>query len=277
MKLTVVYFLFELVFSAELINFEDYEPSISNLHPIETNQPNLSMPTNTPSTCTNNSHIHGTWKIRPKLDTAQKSFVCCGWDDDDFRWNTEKCGETKVNGNDLYYGRNTTVLMQTGGHACHCDIKQNHRTTISPREKYEWVPSSCSLLPFNGIQFCNLLGDRTILFIGDSTMQQTFGTIASMISATGGLCGNQLSNARTDFLYFRRDRHSTMFEYIDLIKPNICIFNAGAHMHDMGDIWDIWEHMKQPWKDMKNKYPDMKLVWKTQNPGEFSMHVLLIV
>ena len=43
---------------------------------------------------------------------------------------------------------------------------------VTEAERYTWRPTHCTLPPFNGAQFCDALGNRTLLLAGDSTMQQ---------------------------------------------------------------------------------------------------------
>ena len=39
-------------------------------------------------------------------------------------------------------------------------------------DRFRWVPSSCRLLPFDSAAFCDRLGQRYLLLIGDSTQRQ---------------------------------------------------------------------------------------------------------
>ena len=43
----------------------------------------------------------------------------------------------------------------------------------SPPQPAQWIPSMCSLHKWNATDFCQLLGSRRIMMIGDSHMQQT--------------------------------------------------------------------------------------------------------
>ena len=57
---------------------------------------------------------------------------------------------------------------------CSCDVRENTILKLSEREKWRWVPDAdCKLLDINPQRFCELLGDHTIGFYGDSTMEQT--------------------------------------------------------------------------------------------------------
>jgi len=54
-------------------------------------------------------------------------------------------------------------LVHVGGNGCSCK---------GWVDRYFWEPARCSLATWNASQFCDALGGRTILFVGDSTMQQ---------------------------------------------------------------------------------------------------------
>ena len=56
----------------------------------------------------------------------------------------------------------TLSVTQVGGHACTCQGVRQMR----------WVPSSCELAEWNATTFCKALGDRKMVMIGDSTMEQ---------------------------------------------------------------------------------------------------------
>ncbi len=249
--------------------------------------------------CTNNRHIAGHWKLKEhhmhnhngtehhlhlesnttrnestSIDssahhhvstTLKKSFYCCGWELNDFLSNTTECGTTAVNGDNIYWG-STTTATQSGGHACQCD-KLLGRYTVHPREWYEWVPTFCDILQWNATQFCDLLGNRTILLVGDSTMQQTASTLMSMVTASGGKCANQIANGRSNYLLYSARKTDTVFNFVNQINPDICIMAAGAWLHDFGDMQDIWQNLMAGFPAMRQAHPKTKFVWKTQNPG----------
>lgn len=73
---------------------------------------------------------------------------------------------------------------------------------VAKNEQYRWQPRTCQLKAWSGIEFCKLLGSRTILLIGDSTMQQTAVTLMSMlISEDPQLsCATQVMFELSDYL-----------------------------------------------------------------------------
>ena len=113
------------------------------------------------------------------------SFPCCGWDVVDTHNDRQKCPNKKYNCLPLYSGSTDGYYAQSGGHACKCAHARNseNRKYI---DGYIWQPNSCRLAEWDAKLFCELLGDRTILLSGDSTMQQTATTLMSMITAGEG-------------------------------------------------------------------------------------------
>jgi hypothetical protein len=205
--------------------------------------------------CTGNRHIAGKWKFHPN---ATKTFYCCDYEN---LWNTSLCGPQ---GNfDRNYVGHPTFLQQSGGHACLCDTD---RLAISQREQWIWEPDYCRLLEWNATQFCELLGNRTVVLVGDSTMDQTAATLISMINFQHGTCSPQIRNARNDELYFAT-HGMNFYQIVARYQPDICIFNAGPHMHDLGDIYTVWYNLEQNWPSVVRSSPHTKFVWKTINPG----------
>lgn len=107
--------------------------------------------------CINNRHISGEWVVDPN---KQKSFQCCGWGREDYKWNAQVCGNMSYeNDNHIHrYSGSTTGSTQAGASSCDCDAKNGHRTTVGVRDSYVWKPLLCNFKPFNGEQFCKLLG-----------------------------------------------------------------------------------------------------------------------
>lgn len=232
--------------------------------------------------CRKNSWKEGVWKLRTDLNYSQtvysdKSFYCCGSDRNDYLKpgvRTDLCGvkaQVVDRGRNGYVGPGplpTESFRHSSQHACDCDEAQG-RETVNTRERYDWKPKSCSLLPWNSTLFCELLGSRKILLIGDSTMAQVAATLWNMIIKNNkDACAKQVHLARSDLLFVSLKKGDQLFHnFIEIVIPDIVIFNAGAHLHDMGDISDTWEHLKPYIESFRTKYPRMHFVWKSQNPG----------
>jgi hypothetical protein len=155
--------------------------------------------------CRDGNHVVGKWVYNASLTNQDKSFYCCGWDHNDFTSNFDLCGiGSMAEWGKLFYGRDRG-LAQAGGHACTCDSAGGNanRLVMHPREKYQWVPTYCNLLPWNATQFCELLGDRVVLLRGDSTSVQMAVTLMNMIVAKGGKCQQQIASSAANLLGFK--------------------------------------------------------------------------
>jgi hypothetical protein len=151
--------------------------------------------------CTGDAHVQGAWV---PFEPLTKSFVCCGWHDDDYLNLPEDCGIPNLRkGLRQFIGDGCSAeppyFTHVGGHACYCDAKQG-RFTINRREKYSWKPHDCKLLSWDAHGFCAHLGARAMVFSGDSTMQQTAATVINMLVAAKAACAEQLIFKLSDTL-----------------------------------------------------------------------------
>lgn len=233
------------------------------------------------------------------LRPTNKSFVCCGWDARD--WMAEEISNY-CNPNNYYHeeyrgvdwGFEHPEILSSGGHACTCDEADNTRLTKSKREKYIWRPNNCQLRLWNATLFCEVLGDRTIIMIGDSTMQQSAGTLMAMLQSAHprGMCSEKI--------IFGRSNDLSAFDIVDYMtryKPSYTILNAGAHFYAPSDYYKkmhesmdaIRKYEKETYMyvnpllfnnsesgDMEElnfiqytteKPKDHRFVWKTMNPA----------
>jgi hypothetical protein len=213
--------------------------------------------------CRNSEHKEGTWI---KDETIHfKNYVCCGYDKLDFRSNIDICGGINLQGLTNFYGSNN-YRLHAGGNACTCDAKQG-RYAVNAREKYQWVPSNCHLLPWNATQFCELLGNRIIYMEGDSTMGQTANALMAMIYTNKGGCANQT--------FFTRPKNQgqglPVVRRLNDTMPDIAIFNFGAHSHDDGDLSCWWDGFNQTMKSEEmltlRKHKNITFLWRSNQPG----------
>lgn len=65
-----------------------------------------------------------------------------------------------------------------------CDFgpwEVNHDGYYNKAASYRWVPNSCDLVEFNADSFCKSLGQRDILFVGDSTTFMQVQSLSKML------------------------------------------------------------------------------------------------
>jgi GDSL/SGNH-like Acyl-Esterase family found in Pmr5 and Cas1p len=230
--------------------------------------------------CRGTEYTDGHWEYRPP---AKKSFYCCGSDypahrDAPYIGYGADFGICK-NDSDwrehhFYWYRGSDVdISHVGGGGCFCDAA-NGRTEISEREKYVWVPSNCSLTAWDAKRFCSLLGSRTILMVGDSTMQQVAATLTGMIFTGKGGCNSQIFFGKSYILSQSPQEQKSLVRYMTEnmpALPDICIYNVGVHINDAGDMYDILENVRlQLAETIAPKKHNISYVWKTVNPAHFS-------
>jgi hypothetical protein len=127
---------------------------------------------------------------------------CCGWDKSQFKTNPRVCGRKRMEFDSEHWYRGSAgngFLTQGGGRMCAC---------LSPPRPMCWVPSACTLAEWDPVAFCTALGTRTILFVGDSTVQQSAAALMNAVLwdgarqgvAQGGRCAAQVLYGLSDTL-----------------------------------------------------------------------------
>lgn len=227
--------------------------------------------------CHENQHNEGQWVLHK--DIVDKDFFCCSWDEEeDFKSSSEFCGESFPY-SIVYPGSNLRYTF-TGGHGCRCDKRFRTRRRVAAREQYVWKPTNCRLLPWDGKQFCQLLNHRKMLFMGDSTMVQTFATISSMIYEHGGGCADDLMNIMNSKLQVTPDITSnislefpitTLFPAVQVFMPSIIMVSAGPHFHHLDEydelIHNLDNNFLTPFYNPKLFDTNMKFVIRGNHPG----------
>jgi hypothetical protein len=233
--------------------------------------------------CKGGNHAVGKWVFNDRLTNADKSFYCCGYDENDFQSNTTLCGSHNAKETQRvvfgkrpqefshleYFVGEESHLMQSGGNACMCDrTDEKGRWEMHMREKYEWTPSFCFLHEWNAKTFCELLGDRNILIRGDSTAGQSAITLINMLVSKGEKCQKQITFSWANLLSLSSGPRN--HELLDMVKhanASIVIFSAGAHFHSTDHHKQGWETMATKITEVQTLLPHVKFAFKTINPG----------
>jgi hypothetical protein len=226
--------------------------------------------------CTGDAHVQGAWV---PFEPSAKSFVCCSWEKDDYINLPEQCGTPTVR-TGLIATRGDGASAEppyythVGGHACYCDAEQG-RFTINRREKYRWKSDHCRLPSWDANSFCVKLGRRNIIFIGDSTMQQTAATVINMLVAGQGSCAPQLLYGLSDTLVYRnhggQNRGTHWLNIVGAAPDNsIIVISAGPHVHKGFD--SLLAEVAAAIKSLRKERPSLTFVWKTQQPAHNDCH-----
>lgn len=191
---------------------------------------------------------------------------CCGFDRRILQLNEGIVHKPKcIGGSDIFKG-NSEVLIPAGGYGCQCS-EERMRNMV----KYEWVPYNCILPKWDAQAFCAALGNRSILFIGDSTNTQLAATIHNYISWNEASCGGQISTDQSDTLnginygILNRGKPWDVILENMIIKPDIVILGTGPHItHNVGTrgMVEIFDYIRKQF-DVKIRFMPVKVVWRT--------------
>ena len=171
-----------------------------------------------------------------------------------------------------------SALLPISSRACTCHGLLRQNIT------HVWKPSRCRLLPWNASRFCERLGKKQLLFIGDSTMIQHHAMLVNRIvwdaqGSGGGAhdCAAQVSFVHSDTLtmapqfgrlnrgYPIRKILAGVEPYVDRRPPyDVAIVNTGAHVVSDADFKVLLHYMT---KLVPSQFPLVKIVWKVQNPA----------
>jgi Ser-tRNA(Ala) deacylase AlaX len=210
-------------------------------------------------------HVIGEW-VRADF-TLNDTWPCCGWDDGAYRRYPNECGlEPMKKGEMNTYVGNINFYAHSGGHGC----AKNCEPTDGNIIPYQWTPAACSLPLFDADHFCkDILGNRSILVIGDSTSEQTASTL---MNAVHNYCPERIRFAASDTLVGRSfgkwNRGKPWFEAVNQFVPDIIIANAGAHIGNVEDYKIVLKEVCERFnRDYRNNNKIM--IWRTMNaPGD---------
>lgn len=167
-------------------------------------------------------------------------------------------------------------LLQLGGNGCKC------KNWV---DEYAWEPAKCTLAQWDAAAFCSLLGKRSLMFIGDSTMIQVGVAVINAVhwemrggsgGGGGGGCQEQLSVGLSSTLIGRALGVSNFGRrWVELAnmshskapgastRPDIVVTSAGPHVTLLKDFELL---LAQVVDEHRELFPEVKLVWQTQ-PG----------
>ena len=217
------------------------------------------------------SFIPIVFRPRKPITTGTKQWVhnpsmlslpCCAWDEAERHLNDPQycTANFSIDDSGVYYGA-LQSLAYSGGHSCSCVWFRN-QLSYRDSELPEW----------DAKEFCFRLGSRTIMLIGDSTMQQT--ASALMSSVTHSLwekgCQNQIVFAPGDTLVGRSfgvlNRGAHWTHWVGALRPgDIVVLSAGPHLMVDDDTFKII--LDEVVQAHNTSFPHLRLIWRSQFPG----------
>ena len=208
--------------------------------------------------------LNGKWVYNKDKKFAVN--VCCGWEHMEFLNHPEVCGTQKLRSweRENYRGPPADgFYQQTGGRAC--------VGNVDGPEKFvdEWEWQSPDLPAFDVNATCELLGNRTVLLVGDSTMLQTASTLMNALKPGG--CAPNLVVQSSDTLvgrnYGMMNRGIHHMTAVEKYQPDIVIYNTGPHVRfDNYTIVlnEVIDDLKK-WQNSTEK--KTTFVWRTNQPA----------
>jgi hypothetical protein len=223
--------------------------------------------------------------------------ICCGRDDKEYLDHPpeDKCGPAPMPRDPLgiYQGR-ADYLAHTGGHGCRCrgapwfwEVEEEPNA-INGESSSNSSSSSKIASAFDPKIFCSLLGRSKMLFIGDSTIDQSAAT--TMNAVFNGGCQQQMYYAASDTLVGRNmgnlNRGKPWQKWVQNIDPKYVILSVGPHIGlkcpgkdkiidmnydplctDDSTFDEAFAEILAGILKMKKTHPNRVIIWKTQQPG----------
>ena len=121
---------------------------------------------------------------------------------------------------------------------------------------------------------CDLIGKRKVMFIGDSTMEQTASTFMNAVFPSG--CQEQVVMALADTLVGRpfghMNRGKAWTSYVEEHNPDIVVLSVGAHVYSYPQVEEgsfdiIVDEVITKILEYRTTSPQLQVIWKTLQPG----------
>ena len=229
-------------------------------------------------------HNEGAWVLAGK----QPAPPCCGWDR--HKWggpagtaymymdDVEHCGDFEMPlepypacqlppcEREMAFKGRTDYLVHSGGYGCSCK-------RFGFEDLYKWVPHECRLIEWDAKDFCRVLGNRTLLVLGDSTVSQSASVLMNYIHfgfweyPTLG-CQSQVKFAISDTLVgvsLGVDNRGAEWKYlVRHYRPDIVLLSTGPHVRGTSAFTALVSQISH---EHLTLFPNLMLIWKTQAPG----------
>lgn len=156
-----------------------------------------------------------------------------------------------------------------GGHACACrdDGVSFHNITLTAK--------TCDI-GWDAVNFCRIIGDGGILFVGDSTMQimasvvmnhvilhyqhRKYGNVENSVHASN--CAKRIRFGHSDTLVLHpAERGAPMYDYVEYLLPRFVVVSTGPHIQILDEFENIVTNVTEQIKYFRNT---TTFIWRTQ-------------
>lgn len=266
--------------------------------------------------CRANQHTTGIWVRIPDhiLINKKKPYYCCdhSYHPED---NPKECGKwqqiyssgSSSNSSSRTVYDDDNAVPFGAAHSCACDSKERSTHSLSDREKYRWFPQSCQLLEWNATAFCELLGDRNVMFIGDSTASQMAYSLRAQIywdnkvenpalssysspsaptsanttahsTSSSGKCSSstsKISSLIANAMITEADINVLISYIKSVTKPTIIVLNNGPHLLRTQGLYKFFEGIEALVFNNTAVIDSVRaklvsVVWRTIHPGHYN-------
>lgn len=235
-------------------------------------------------TCIDNPDFTGQWVASGRYSDSLPP--CCSWDrgynlqHTHSHYSTDRafsCGDHRRESGfpGAWRGQprqeSSLLLQDSGGNGCACSPDR-----LAAIQRWQWVSEGCDLAEWDASAFCALLGNRSVLMIGDSTMEQCSAVLHNMIQWGGAGCAANLQFAAGDTLVGRLmgnlNRGFPWWQSVDALfpsaPPEVIVLSAGPHVYSKNDDMETRRLMADVWREVRDvflkRYRNVtKLVWRT--------------
>lgn len=229
------------------------------------------LPLCVPTFNSSTHYMPGQWvKLPGEASIYAPPEPCCGWDGDVHDY--EDCASIS---DYMVIKPEPGKLIPAGGHGCRCSASR-----VAALLQWDWVPSHCTLLPWDPVSFCNALAGRRITFVGDSTMQQLSSAIMNLVSRAEVACAVDVSFVHSDTLtgesFGILNRGLPFLEAAERTNwPELMVLNAGMHINNATSFSRVLNTVKGRYAAaLANSTRLPRLIWATSVGAPCSVDIL---
>eukprot|EP00475_Leptophrys_vorax_P018924 TRINITY_DN2585_c0_g2_i2.p1 TRINITY_DN2585_c0_g2~~TRINITY_DN2585_c0_g2_i2.p1 ORF type:complete len:380 (+),score=69.66 TRINITY_DN2585_c0_g2_i2:217-1356(+) len=218
--------------------------------------------------CHGTEYVQGSWEF--DATKSLPSFPLC--DANITIRDTANCGKVSSNASTrLDFRGDSTWPAQIFGHESECK-------EWGFLDRYTWNPAKCFLPAWNAHEFCDILGNKTVLIVGDSLARQSTTTLINNIMfldkehRTNETCQGQIHYRAGDTLvgrlYIRMNRGWNWKESVRAIRPDLVILSVGGHLPSTESFVEVVKEVRQDFEEeILSEFPNLRLIWRTIIPS----------
>lgn len=170
-----------------------------------------------------------------------------------------KLGETPPHRH-IFRGSDAIFGEQFSGNGCACP---------GFKDEYYWQPLSCNIRPWRAVDFCDALGQRVLMLVGDSTIYQLFYRLNNALYSelSNRTCARQVLFGESGTLVGRAmgrlNYGSRWAPLVRAAQPDILLVATGGHIFGSEPFRDVIHEFLA---ELNRNFPHLPLIWKASAP-----------